>query len=295
MKQTIFTGSGVALITPFSPDNSVNYDKLSELIEYHIEHHTDALIVCGTTGEPATLSGQEHEQVLKFAVEQAKGRIPIIAGTGSNDTAYAISLSRYAEQIGADGLLLVTPYYNKATQKGLIAHYTAIAESVTLPIILYNVPSRTGVNITPETLNVLADIPNIVAVKEASGDMGLAAKMIQLCGDRLNFYSGNDDLAVPMMSLGGIGVISVVANIIPEEIHNMCQLYLSGEVKKAAEIQLNYLDLINTLFCEVNPIPVKTAMNLLGFDVGALKLPLCEMTPEHLAKLEQSLRNAGLK
>lgn len=295
MKQTIFTGSGVALITPFSEDNSVNYDKLSELIEYHIEHHTDALIVCGTTGEPATLSGQEHEQVLKFAVERAQGRIPIIAGTGSNDTAYAIHLSQYAEKIGADGLLLVTPYYNKTTQKGLIAHYTAIAESVTLPIILYNVPSRTGVNITPETLNVLADIPNIVAVKEASGDMGLAAKMIQLCGDRLNFYSGNDDLAVPMMSLGGIGVISVAANIIPEEIHNMCQLYLSGDVKKAAEIQLNYLDLINTLFCEVNPIPVKTAMNLLGFDVGALKLPLCDMTPEHLAKLEQSLQNAGLK
>lgn len=295
MKQTIFTGSGVALVTPFSEDNSVNYDKLSELIEYHIEHHTDALIVCGTTGEPATLSGQEHEQVLKFAVERAQGRIPIIAGTGSNDTAYAIHLSQYAEKIGADGLLLVTPYYNKTTQKGLIAHYTAIAESVTLPIILYNVPSRTGVNIAPETLNVLADIPNIVAVKEASGDMGLAAKMIQLCGDRLNFYSGNDDLAVPMMSLGGIGVISVAANIIPEEIHNMCQLYLSGDVKKAAEIQLNYLDLINTLFCEVNPIPVKTAMNLLGFDVGALKLPLCDMTPEHLAKLEQSLQNAGLK
>ncbi|MBE7043801.1 MAG: 4-hydroxy-tetrahydrodipicolinate synthase [Ruminococcaceae bacterium] len=295
MKQTIFTGSGVALVTPFLEDNSVNYKKLAELIEYHIEHRTDALIICGTTGEAATLSNEEHEQVLKFSVEQTKGRIPVIAGTGSNDTAYAIQLSQYAQSIGADGLLLVTPYYNKASQKGLIAHYTAIANSVTLPIILYNVPSRTGVNITPETLNVLADVPNIVAIKEASGDLGLAAKMMQLCGDRIDFYSGNDDIVVPLLSIGGIGVISVAANIIPEEVHDMCQLYLDGKVKEAAALQLKYLDLMNTLFCDVNPIPVKTAMNMLGFEVGPLKLPLCEMTPANIALLDKSLQNAGLK
>lgn len=295
MKQPIFTGSGVALVTPFSEDNSVNYEKLAELIEYHIENHTDALIICGTTGEAATLSNEEHEQVLKFSVEQTRGRIPVIAGTGSNDTAYAIKLSQYAESIGADGLLLVTPYYNKATQKGLIQHYTAIANSVKLPIILYNVPSRTGVNIAPETLNVLADVPNIVAIKEASGDLGIAAKMMQLCGDRVDIYSGNDDIVVPLLSIGGIGVISVAANIIPKEVHDMCQLYLDGKVKEAAALQIQYLDLMNTLFCEVNPIPVKTAMNLLGFEVGPLKLPLCEMSPEHVALLEKSLQNAGLK
>lgn len=294
-KQPIFTGSGVALVTPFSEDNSVNYEKLAELIEYHIAHHTDALIICGTTGEAATLSNEEHEAVLKFSVEKTAGRIPVIAGTGSNDTAYAIQLSQYAESIGVDGLLLVTPYYNKASQKGLIAHYTAIAESVSLPIILYNVPSRTGVNIAPETLNILADVPNIVAIKEASGDLGIAAKMMQLCGDRVDIYSGNDDIVVPLLSIGGIGVISVAANIIPDEVHDMCQFYFDGKVKEAAQLQLKYLDLMNTLFCDVNPIPVKTAMNLLGFEVGPLKLPLCDMTPEHVTLLDNSLKNAGLK
>lgn len=294
MKQTIFTGSGVALVTPFSEDGTVHLKKLEELIEFHIANHTDALIVCGTTGEASTLPDEQHQLALKYAVQKTAGRIPVIAGTGSNDTEHAVWLSQYAEKIGADAVLLVTPYYNKTTQRGLIAHYTKIAESITLPIILYNVPSRTGIGIAPETLNVLADIPNIAAIKEASGNMATACKMMRLCGDRIDFYSGNDDIVVPMMSIGAKGVISVAANIIPEQMHRMCQLYLEGKTTEAASMQLEYLDLINALFCEVNPIPIKTAMNMLGYQVGELKLPLYEMSEEHKEQLGQALEKAGL-
>lgn len=295
MKQTIFTGSCVALITPFHPDGSVNFEKLGELIELHIAHHTDAIAVCATTGEAPTISDEEHLKTLQYAVQKAAGRIPVIAGTGSNDTAHAIHFSQYAQSIGADGLLLVTPYYNKTTQRGLIAHYRAIAESVTLPIILYNVPSRTGVGITPETLNTLADIPNIAAIKEASGNVALASEMMRLCGDRLDFYSGNDDIVVPLLSIGFRGVISVAANIVPDEMHQMCQLYFDGKGTDAAAMQLSYLELINALFCEVNPIPVKEAMNLLGYEVGQVKLPLYEIAPENREKLKQALHAAGVK
>lgn len=294
MKQTIFTGSGVALVTPFSQDGTVNLEKMGELIEYHISHDTDALIICGTTGEASTLSDEQHKLALEYAVNKTAGRIPVIAGTGSNDTEHAVWLSQFAQKIGADALLLVTPYYNKTTQRGLVAHYTKIAESVTLPIILYNVPSRTGIGIAPETLDVLADIPNIAAIKEASGNMATASKMMQLCGDRLTFYSGNDDIVVPMLSIGSKGVISVAANIIPEKMHQMCQLYFDGKGKEAAKMQLDYLELINALFCEVNPIPIKTAMNMLGYDVGGLKLPLCDVTPEHKNLLDKALKAAGL-
>ena len=292
MKQPIFTGSGVALVTPFSKDGTVNLKKMEELIEFHIASHTDALIICGTTGEAATLSNEQHKLALQYAAQVTAKRIPVIAGTGSNDTEHAIWLSQYAQEIGADALLLVTPYYNKTTQRGLIAHFSEIAKSVTLPIILYNVPSRTGIGIEPETLNTLADIPNITAMKEASGNLAIASKMMRLCGDRIDFYSGNDDIVIPMMSIGAKGVISVAANIIPEQMHQMCQLYADGKVTQAAQMQLNYLNLINALFCEVNPIPVKTAMNMLGYQVGNLKLPLCDMSEEHKELLGKALEEA---
>jgi len=295
MKKLPFTGSGVAIVTPFNADGSVNFDKLGQLIEYHIENNTDAIIVCGTTGEAATMPDAEHLSVVGYAVEKAAGRIPIIAGTGSNDTAHGINLSKEAEKLGADALLLVTPYYNKATQKGLLLHYEAIAKAVSIPIILYSVPSRTGVNILPETLAKLAEIDNIVAVKEASGDIGQVAKIAQLCGDKLAIYSGDDNMTVPIMSLGGKGVISVIANIMPQETHDLTQKFLDGDLEGSLKLQLKMLDIMDSMFIEVNPIPVKTALNILGFEVGPLRLPMCEMTEGNLEKLKNTLKDYGFK
>lgn len=294
MKKRIFQGSGVALVTPMHPDGSVNYEKLAELIDFQVANHTDALIICGTTGESSTLHDTEHRDVIKFAVEHTKKRIPVIAGTGSNDTAYCVELSREAERLGVDGLLLVTPYYNKTSQRGLIKHYQTVADSVNLPMILYSVASRTGVNILPETCAVLAKHPNIVAVKEASGNISQVAKIRHLCGDELDVYSGNDDQIVPLMSLGGIGVISVLANIMPQETHDICQLYFDGKVAESAKLQLKLLDLINNLFVDVNPIPVKEAMNLMGMDVGECRLPLLRTTDENINKLAASMRQLEL-
>ena len=291
---SIFTGSGVAIVTPFLPDGSVNYEKLDELIEYHIAHKTDAIIICGTTGESSTLTEEEHMQCIKFTVEQAKKRIPVIAGTGSNATFTTIEMSREAVDYGVDGLLLVTPYYNKATQKGLIAHYKAVAAEAKAPIILYSVASRTGLNITPETAAELAKVENIVAIKEASGNISQVAKIAALCGDELNIYSGNDDQVVPLLALGGKGVISVVSNVAPELVHNCCQAFFDGDTAKARDLQLEMLPLSDALFCEVNPIPVKYAMNLLGWEAGECRLPLVEPSEAHQAQIENTLRAAGL-
>ncbi len=292
MKKPVFTGSGVALVTPFA-GSEVNYKKLEELIDFHITHKTDALIICGTTGESSTLSMAEHKDVLKFCIEKAKGRIPMIAGTGSNDTSGAVRLSKYAEDLGYDGLLLVTPYYNKATPKGLCEHYGRIAESTKLPLILYNVPSRTGVSISLDTLKYLDErYENINAIKEAGGDVAFAAKI--KAHTNLVIYSGNDDVTLPLMSFGGQGVISVVANILPEETHNMCELTRKGDLEGANEIYLGMLDVMDAMFFEVNPIPVKTAMNLMGFDVGGFRLPLCEMEENNVERLKKALMNYGL-
>lgn len=288
---SIFTGSGVAIVTPFLPDGSVNYEKLDELIEYHIAHKTDAIIICGTTGESSTLTEEEHMQCIKFTVEQAKKRIPVIAGTGSNATFTTIEMSREAVDYGVDGLLLVTPYYNKATQKGLIAHYKAVAAEAKAPIILYSVASRTGLNITPE----LAKVENIVAIKEASGNISQIAKIMQLTDGKLDLYSGNDDQIVPLLSLGGKGVISVLANIAPEYTHDLCQKFFDGDLKGSLKMQLDALPLIDKLFCEVNPIPVKTAMNLLGKEVGELKMPLSSMEEDHKMALAKEMEKFGLK
>ncbi len=289
---SIFKGSGVAIVTPMKDDYSVNFEKLRQLIEFNIENGTDAIIVCGTTGEAKTLNDEEHKEVLKFSVEVVNGRVPVIAGTGSNDTGYSIQMSKYAQKIGVDGLLLVTPYYNKTSQKGLYLHFNSIASSVDIPCILYNVPSRTGINIDVSTYSKLAQIKNIVAVKEASGDISQVAKIA--ANTDLDIYSGNDDQIVPIMSLGGIGVISVAANIIPKEMHDLCFNMLNGNYDLALNAQLKYLDLIGSLFCEVNPIPVKTALNLMGFDVGPLRLPLCEMEENNLVKLKNSLNKVNL-
>lgn len=293
MKQTLFTGSGVALITPFTKDG-VDYEKLAQLIEFHVNNGTDAIISCGTTGESATMPDKEHCEVIRFTVEKTAGRIPVIAGTGSNDTAHCVELSKEAEKLGADGLLLVTPYYNKATQKGLIRHYEMVADAVKLPLILYNVPSRTGVNILPETCLELSKLENITAVKEASGSVVQAMQIKRLCGDALDIYSGNDDLTVPLLAIGGKGVISVAANILPQEMHDMVAWYLAGETQKSLDLQLKLLPLIDALFAEVNPIPVKTAMNLMGMQVGDLRMPLCEMGEKGLAVLKQALSDYGL-
>ena len=291
----IFKGAGVAIVTPMYEDGSVNYDKLAELLEEQIAGGTDAIIICGTTGESATMSEAEHSKVIKFAIDKVAKRIPVIAGTGSNCTQTAIELSKQAEADGADALLLVTPYYNKATQKGLIAHYTAIAESVSLPIIMYNVPSRTGCNIQPETAAYLAkNVKNIVAIKEASGNISQVAKVKALAGDSLDIYSGNDDQVIPLLALGGIGVISVLSNVAPKQTHDMVMEYLEGDREKALKIQLDALPLIDALFCEVNPIPVKAAMNLMGKEVGPLRAPLTVMEEEHQKKLAQAMKNFGL-
>lgn len=292
-KKLPFTGSGVAIVTPFNKDG-VNYDALGSLIEMHIANSTDAIIICGTTGEASTMPDEEHLAVIKYTVEKAAGRIPVIAGTGSNYTDHAVQLSQKAEEFGADGLLQVTPYYNKCTQKGLVKHFTTIAESVRIPVILYNVPSRTGVNISIETLKELSKTENITAIKEASGNISYTAKAAAEVPE-LYIYSGNDDMIVPVMSLGGKGVISVVANILPKQTHDICRLYIDGDTKASLKLQLSMLDVINSLFCEVNPIPVKTAMNILGYDMGELRMPLCEMESANLEKLKNSLTAFGVK
>lgn len=294
MKETIFTGAGVAIITPFTEDNKINFSELGRIIDDQIANGTDAIIITGTTGESATMNDEEHKAAIKFAVEHTNKKIPVVAGTGSNDTAYAIQLSQYAEKVGADGLLLVTPYYNKCTQKGLIAHYTKIADSVNLPIILYNVPSRTGVGIKPETYFELSKHPRIVAAKEANGDLTAILRTRKLCGDDLTIYSGNDDQIVPILSIGGKGVISVLSNVAPKDTHRICQLYFDGKVEEAAKLQIDYCDLIDALFCEVNPIPVKAAMNLLGWNAGKLRSPLSEIEEKNLEILKTALKNHNL-
>lgn len=287
-----FIGSGVALITPFN-GKETNYDELGKLIEMHIEHKTDAIIVCGTTGEAATMPDDEHLKAIEYAVKKAAGRICVVAGTGSNDTDHAIKLSKKAEEYGADALLVVTPYYNKASQKGLVEHFKAIANSVKKPIILYNVPSRTGVNIAIPTLKKLAEIPNIVGIKEASGNIAYVAQIAAEVPE-LYIYSGNDDMIVPILSLGGKGVISVLANVVPEDTHNICEAYFDGDTEKARELQLKYFDLISHLFIEVNPIPVKTAMNLMGYKAGNLRAPMCDPEEANLEKLKACLKKYGL-
>ena len=278
MAEHIFTGSGVALITPISSDGTVNYKVLEELLEFHIANGTDAIIACGTTGEAATLTEEEHCEVLTFVAEKVNGRIPVIAGTGSNDTKTAVMLSRQAQKVGYDAVLTVTPYYNKTSQAGLIKHFNVIADSIDLPVILYNVPSRTGCNIKPKTYAELCKHPNIRAAKEASGDISQVALIRSLCGDQLDIYSGNDDQTVPFMSLGALGVISVFANICPKEMHRICQLCLDNNFAEAQKLHFHYLELMNIMFSDVNPIPIKTAMNLYGFDAGECKLPLVPMS-----------------
>lgn len=289
MKEKIFEGAGVAIITPFTEDG-INFEELGRIIEDQIAGGTDSIIITGTTGESATMTDEEHKAAIKYTVEKVAGRIPVIAGTGSNETAYAVQLSKYAEQVGADALLVVTPYYNKCTQKGLVKHFTTIADAVGIPLILYNVPSRTGVNIQLPTYVELAKHPRIVAVKEASGDLSAIVKIRHACGDDLAIYSGNDDQIVPILSLGGSGVISVLSNVAPKMAHDICQNYFDGKVKEAADMQIGAIDLINALFCEVNPIPVKVAMRMLGYAAGPLRLPLTEMEPAHEEQLKAALQ-----
>lgn len=293
MKKPIFRGAGVAIITPFT-DTGINYPELGRIIEDQIAGGTDAIVIAGTSGESATMTVDEHKEVIQFAVKQVKGRIPVVAGTGSNETRTAIELSQYAEKAGADAVLVVTPYYNKCTQKGLIQHYTAIADAIHIPIILYDVPSRTGVGIKTETYVALSKHPNIAAVKEANGDLSAILRLRAAVGDDLVVYSGNDDQIVPILSLGGQGVISVLSNVAPKAAHDICQLYFDGKVKDSAQLQIAYADLIDALFCEVNPIPVKVAMRKLGYAAGPLRMPLCEMEPAHEQQLEAALRNHGL-
>ncbi len=290
----LFKGSGVALVTPFNEDG-VDFEKLGELIEYHIKNNTDALIVCGTTGESTTMSDEEQFAVIDFTVKKVNKRIPVIAGTGSNDTMHSVYLCQEAEKLGADGLLVITPYYNKTNQRGLKLHFETIAASTELPIILYNVPGRTGVNIKPSVIAELAKIENIVAVKEASGDIAQVAEIARLVPEGFAIYSGNDDSILPLLSLGGVGVISVVANICPKETHDLVEKFLNGDVKGSRELQLGMKALIDKLFIEVNPIPVKTAMNILGFEVGDLRLPLAPMEENNLKALRDELVNYGFE
>lgn len=294
MKNTVFTGAGVAIVTPMNADGSINHDEFGRVIDFQINNGTDAIIVCGTTGESATMTDEEHVECIRYCIERVNKRVPVIAGTGSNDTKYAVDLSVEAEKLGADALLVVTPYYNKTSQRGLIAHFTAIADSVNIPIILYNVPSRTGVNIALDTYDVLANHKNIAAVKEASGNISAIAKIIEKCGDRLDVYSGNDDQIVPIMALGGKGVISVLSNVCPKETHDIAQLCLDNNVAEAAKLQIKYLDLCNSLFIDVNPIPVKEAMNLIGFKAGECRLPLLKMEQGKIDALTASMKKVGL-
>lgn len=291
----IFEGAGVALVTPFREDGEVNYEKLEELLEEQIAGGTDAIISCGTTGESSTMSHEEHVEVVRFTCQKVKGRIPVIAGTGSNSTKEAVYLSQEAQKAGADGLLLVTPYYNKATQGGLVTHFKKIAESVSIPVLLYHIPGRTGVTMTPETIVTLCkEVPNIVGVKEASGNFSAIAKIMHLAEGCVDLYSGNDDQIVPLMSLGGKGVISVLSNVAPAQTHEICASWLRGDVKKSMQMQLDALPLVDALFCEVNPIPVKAALNLMGKEAGPLRLPLTEMEPEHKERLARAMKDYGI-
>lgn len=294
MKKRVFTGAATALITPMNKDGSVNLERLSSLVDEQVRGGIDALVICGTTGEKSTLNYEEHVRVIETAAKANAGRVPLIAGTGSNDTVYSVGLCEDAEKAGADAFLMVTPYYNKTSQRGLIAHYNYIADRVNKPIILYNVPSRTGVAIKPETYKELAKHPNIVATKEANGDLSAVAKTRYLCGDELDIYSGNDDQAVPIMSLGGIGVISVLSNFLPDVMHKMCADYLSGNTKSAADMQIKYTGLMNALFSDVNPIPVKAAMDILGLGAGPCRLPLYPMEEKALENLKLKLKECGL-
>lgn len=294
MKKTIFTGAGVAIITPFTKDNKINFDLLGKLIDRQIDGGTNAIIVCGTTGESATLNHEEHASAIKFAVDHVAGRVPVIAGTGSNDTAYGLHLSNEAEKAGVDGLLMVTPYYNKTSQSGLIKHYNYIADRVSTPMIVYNVPSRTGVNIKPETYVELAKHERIVAAKEANGDISSLAKTISLCGDNLDVYCGNDDQTTAFLSLGAKGVISVASNVIPTIMSDMVKNYIDGNVKESANLQLAYLKLCNDMFMDVNPIPVKEALNMMGFDVGECRLPLAPLSDGARSELRKTLTNYNI-
>ena len=293
----IFKGAGVAIITPMHEDGSVNYDKLEEILEYQIANSTDAIIICGTTGESSTMTHGEHLKTIKFTIDKVAKRVPVIAGTGSNCTETAIMLSKEAASYGADAPLIVTPYYNKATQKGLIAHYTAIAEAVPeTPIIMYNVPSRTGCNLQPATVAALVkNVKNIVGIKAASGDLSQIAKTVSLAGEKLELYSGNDDQVLPVLSLGGLGVISVLSNVAPKQTHDMVMKFLEGDIKEATKLQIEAIPLVNALFCEVNPIPVKTAMNMMGMEVGPLRMPLCEMEECNKEILKKAMVDYGLK
>ena len=291
----IFKGSGVAIVTPFKPDGEVNYEEFAKQIDFQINNGTDAIIVCGTTGESACLSHEEHLAVIDFCVKHVNHRVPVVAGTGSNCTDTAVYLSVEAEKIGADGLLIVTPYYNKATQRGLIDHYKIVAGAVKLPIILYSVKCRTGTNIEPKTAaELINSVPNIVGIKEASGDIGQVARIMALTDGKADLYSGNDDQVIPLLSLGGIGVISVVANVAPSYMHNLVMNYLNGSPDEARKMQLKVLDLVDSLFCEVNPIPVKHAMNIMGMNAGPMRRPLSPMEPENLERLKKSMRDFGL-
>lgn len=293
---SVFKGAAVAIITPMFDNGEVNYPKLGEVIEFQIANSTDAIVICGTTGEASTLSHEEHLQVIDYCVKKVAKRVPVIAGTGSNCTETAIYLSQEAEKSGADALLIVTPYYNKATQKGLIAHYTAVAESVELPIIMYNVPGRTGCNILPETAATLVrNVKNIVGIKEASGNISQVAKLMSICGDEIELYSGNDDQIVPILSLGGLGVISVLSNVAPKETHDIVEMYLDGDVRGSMELQLKAIPLVDQLFCEVNPIPVKAAMNLMGFETGPLRMPLTEIEDAHKENLKAAMKDFGVE
>ncbi|MCR5488338.1 MAG: 4-hydroxy-tetrahydrodipicolinate synthase [Lachnospiraceae bacterium] len=291
----IFKGAGVAIVTPFMPDGEVNYDEFAKQIDFQINNGTDAIIVCGTTGESSCLSHEEHLAVIDYCVRRVAHRVPVVAGTGSNCTDTAVYLSVEAEKIGADALLVVTPYYNKATQKGLIDHYTIVAESVKLPIIMYNIKSRTGVNINADTAaTLIKTVPNIVGVKEASGDIGQVAKIMALTEGQCEMYSGNDNEVIPIMSLGGIGVISVLSNVAPSYMHNMCMNFLNGNIEDARRMQLRMIDIVDALFCEVNPIPVKHAMNLMGMNAGPMRRPLSPMEPQNLERLKKSMKDFGL-
>ncbi len=292
----IFTGAGVAIVTPFNEDESINYDRLDELIDFHCKSGTDSIIICGTTGESATMTEEEHLECVKFTIERVKGRIPVIAGTGSNSTKTAVDMSKEASEYGADGLLVVTPYYNKATQAGLIAHYTAVAKAAKAPIIMYSVASRTGCNIEPATVAALfRDVDNIVGVKEASGNISQVAKIMALTDGNIDLYSGNDDQIVPILSLGGKGVISVLSNVAPKETHDICAKFFEGDAKGSAKLQLRAIPLVDQLFSEVNPIPVKKAMKLMGMDCGGLRMPLTELTKEHEETLAAAMKEFGIK
>ena len=295
MKKPVFTGAAVAIITPFKSTGEVDYEEFGKIIDHQIAHGTDAIVIVGTTGEASAMTIEEHAEVIRFGCDYVAGRVPVIAGAGSNDTQTAIQLTREAAACGADAVLSVTPYYNKTTQRGLIAHFNAIADCSDCPVILYNVPSRTGMSFTAQTYFELSKHPNINGAKEASGNFSLLAEAMHLCGDELNFWSGNDDQIVPLMSLGGKGVISVLSNVAPTEAHEITRLCLEGKYAEATRLQLDYLNLINALFCEVNPIPVKKAMELLGWKVGDLRLPLVELSAEHTAMLKAELDRMGCK